>query len=586
MKELYLIFALLVYVAVPSGYADALVFDFPPDYPYPGAVGTETTTAVSKDDVSIVAWATGVYDYSPGTNVDAVWQDSTKGLGAAQGTSYEIVCLGRGGSITLEFQQPIMDGSGADFAVFENSFSDSFLELAWVEISSDGVHFVRFPNFSQTPSAVGGFGIVDANKVHGFAGKYRAGYGTPFDLAEIKAAYTTAVNDDSIFPISYSDALVANYEFVDFNQIQYVRIVDVVGDGSQVSALRDPSTGAGFVLYDPFPTVGSAGFDLDAVAVFNQVDPAGLVQSIDFPEIANQRLAKGTLELAATASSGLPVVYTVVSGNATLAGSILTMTGLGPVVVKAEQSGDATYAAATPVSRAFTVADELQHIYMMPLANQLVGALNVQVNAYASSGMPVRLYIDDGPENSLVTEWTHLFSSGSEVGTVTLRASQTGGESAGVTYAPATDVSIRFEVVNDGDRLAALDFVEWQALHNLVGDGSSDSDRDGASDLAEYAAGTDPNRADSVRRNGFEIDASGESYLLTVQVDRRALIELKVETNTELSNTTAWQNVIPELMSSIDLPSEDGAVQELRLRVPILESEQQFWRYNITPANP
>ena len=48
-----------------------------------------------------------------------------------------------------------------------------------------------------------------------------------------------------------------------------VRIVDVVGDGFSLDS-------SGGVIYDPYPTSGSAGFDLDAVGVSNGAPyPAG-----------------------------------------------------------------------------------------------------------------------------------------------------------------------------------------------------------------------------------------------------------------------------------------------------------------------
>ena len=47
--------------------------------------------------------------------------------------------------------------------------------------------------------------------IHGFAGKYRAGYGTPFDLAEIRAAHAASLLDSSLFPSSYSVDLLANF---------------------------------------------------------------------------------------------------------------------------------------------------------------------------------------------------------------------------------------------------------------------------------------------------------------------------------------------------------------------------------------
>lgn len=213
--------------------------------PYPPAVGGEGSTAIASDDSAIVAWATGWVDYLPGSEVAEEFQTPEEAIGAAlppdKATPFDIVSLGRGGSIILTFDRPIADGTGADFAVFENANVAGFLELAFVEVSSNGTDFVRFPNDSLTPFPVGPFAnLMDASEVDGFAGKYILGYGTPFDLAELP--------DDPA---------------VDPSAIRFVRLVDIFGDGSMTDSSGDP-------IYDPTPTAISAGFDLDAVAVLHE----------------------------------------------------------------------------------------------------------------------------------------------------------------------------------------------------------------------------------------------------------------------------------------------------------------------------
>lgn len=211
--------------------------------PYAPAAGLDGSTAIDRNDSSLVAWASSLVSYAPGSNVDEEFKLTGRALGPAIGASDGTVSLGRGGSITLAFDDPIRDGLGFDFAVFENGISDTFLELGFVEVSSDGVHFVRFPSQSRTPSPVDAFGSVDPTNVHNLAGKYRQGFGTPFDLQELRG----------VDP------------WLDTTRVSFVRIVDVVGDGTA----RDS---AGRVIYDPYPTVGSAGFDLDAVGVLHQAD--------------------------------------------------------------------------------------------------------------------------------------------------------------------------------------------------------------------------------------------------------------------------------------------------------------------------
>ena len=217
--------------------------------PYPGAAGTPGSDAISKDDPRITAWAAGHSALTYGADVDATWQTPQKAQGPATTDVYDIVCLGNGGSMVLHFPHPLCDGPGADFAVFENAISNTFLELAFVEVSSDGVNFHRFPSASLTTSIVGAFGSLDPTNLSGLAGKYRQGFGTPFDLDSLAASPT-----------------------LDPSHVPFVRIIDIIGDGSARDSANRP-------IYDPTPTIGSGGFDLDAVAVLHQADSAPAIVS-------------------------------------------------------------------------------------------------------------------------------------------------------------------------------------------------------------------------------------------------------------------------------------------------------------------
>ena len=78
-------------------------------------------------------------------------------------------------------------------------------------------------------------------------------------------------------------------------------------------------------------------------------------QTITFPPIATQQYPGPTVALSATASSELPVTYTVTSGPGTVSGSTLTLTGVGLVTVTASQAGNASYQAAPSQSQTVTV---------------------------------------------------------------------------------------------------------------------------------------------------------------------------------------------------------------------------------------
>ncbi|MGI9466295.1 MAG: DUF4465 domain-containing protein, partial [Rubripirellula sp.] len=224
--------------------------------PYAPAAGQQGSTAIAHDDSAMIGWASGYENYQPGAEVDLAFQVPENAIGQAEGTTSDAVTLGRSGEITLTFSTPIRNGFGSDFAIFENSFSDTFLELAYVEVSSDGSNFFRFENDSLTPSPVGAFGEVDPTNVHNLAGKYRRGQGTPFDLDDLRGSS----------PLLNTAA------------VTHVRVIDVVGDGTALDTSGD-------VIYDPSPTVGSAGFDLDGVGVLNAFEYSSDV--IDFEDVGS-----------------------------------------------------------------------------------------------------------------------------------------------------------------------------------------------------------------------------------------------------------------------------------------------------------
>jgi hypothetical protein len=80
----------------------------------------------------------------------AVVEGPPKGGGCCKG-SLNVLSLGDGGSIVVEFGQTIVDGPGPDFIVFENAFDiggdpkNPYADPASVEVSADGANWVGFP---------------------------------------------------------------------------------------------------------------------------------------------------------------------------------------------------------------------------------------------------------------------------------------------------------------------------------------------------------------------------------------------------------------------------------------------------------
>ncbi|MDD3740684.1 MAG: T9SS type A sorting domain-containing protein [Bacteroidales bacterium] len=224
----------------------------------------EGTNAIHKDSSIFVSWAVSAnvergyinisdtaFTYTEnGTSSNFAWSGSIENAtGIADG---QLLSLGDGGSIVLEFGYAIYNGPGYDFAVFENALfspptqtTNAFVELAFVEVSSDGVNFERFPAVSslQYTQQVNAFATVDWSLFENFAGIYPVFYGVPFDLEDIAG------------------------DIADKNNITYIRIVDVVGSINPDYASYDSE---GNIVNDAWPTpFATCGFDLDAVGIVN-----------------------------------------------------------------------------------------------------------------------------------------------------------------------------------------------------------------------------------------------------------------------------------------------------------------------------
>ena len=79
------------------------------------------------------------------------------------------------------------------------------------------------------------------------------------------------------------------------------------------------------------------------------------LQSITFPAIASQTVG-ATVTLGATASSGLTVSYASITASVcTVGDSTALLLAVGTCTIQATQAGNATYSAAAPVTRSFTI---------------------------------------------------------------------------------------------------------------------------------------------------------------------------------------------------------------------------------------
>lgn len=220
------------------------------------------TNAIHKDSSLISGWATNIEVYRGYINISDTTQTFTQGeitsnrawfgepenaLGKANG---QLVSFGDAGYAIVQFDSPISNQSGYDFAVFSNSMfsppnqtEKAFVELAFIEVSSDGVNYERFPAISnmQYETQITSFQSVEWNQYHNFAGLYPLYYGVPFNLDDIPG------------------------DIVDKNNITHIKIIDAIGCINPDYASYDSQ---GNIVNFAWPTpFWQGGFDLDAVAL-------------------------------------------------------------------------------------------------------------------------------------------------------------------------------------------------------------------------------------------------------------------------------------------------------------------------------
>lgn len=233
------------------------------DAQFAPAAGLPESTAIHVDSSCFVSWAVNCQvqrgyvtiadsNFAYNESVFASYGMDSDAIGKPDG---QVVSLGDRGTALLEFNPPIADGPSWDFAVFENALNDTFLELAFVEVSSDGENFFRFPatSLTQTDVQTASFGTTNPEKINNLAGKYRSQYGTPFDLNELP-----------------------DHPLLNKNEVRFVRLIDVVGSINPDFASYDSH---GNIVNDPWPTLfNTSGFDLDGIGVINNVLNTSIIE--------------------------------------------------------------------------------------------------------------------------------------------------------------------------------------------------------------------------------------------------------------------------------------------------------------------
>ena len=255
------------------------------------------------------------------------------------------------------------------------------------------------------------------------------------DKLTTDGAFAVAASATSGLPVTFS--ILAGPAKIDNN------IITLTG---QVGTVIIKASQAGNEQYLPASSIDKF-FKVEAPVV----DSEPIAQIITFNSIPDKLTTDGAFAVTASATSGLPVTFSILAGPASINNNIISLNGqVGTVIIKASQAGNEQYLPASSIDRFFKVAAPVddpepiaQTITFNPIDDKLTTDASFTVNATASSGLPVSLSILSGPATIVNNQIT---LTGTE-GTVIINASQAGD----TQYLPAQNINRSFSVTTPID---------------------------------------------------------------------------------------------------------------------------------------
>ena len=303
------------------------------------------------------------------------------------------------------------------FTVLNHTYGDAAFTVSATTNSSGAISYSVLSGpatISGSTVTLTGTGTVVLQASQAAAGSYTLGTQT--------ASFTVATESQTITftaptsPVTYG-----------ISPITLVATGGASGNAVVFSVLSGPAsvsggtltiTGAGTVVVaadQPGNTNYAAATEVTQSIVINQAS-----QTITFTAPTSPvTYGVSPITLVATGGgSGNAVVFSVVSGPGSVSGSTLTITGVGTVVVAANQAGNSNYAAAAQVTQSIVVNQATPTI-TFTVPNHTYGDAPFTVSATSNSSGAMTYSVVSGP--ATISSATVTLTG---VGTVVLQASQ------------------------------------------------------------------------------------------------------------------------------------------------------------------
>jgi len=299
-----------------------------------------------------------------------------------------------------QFNDPLFKGSIDEFRIYSRALSDA--EIAESLKTAQTITFSALPEKTVTDTS------------------FNAGAVSSSGLAVSYASSDTTV------------ARVAN------NMIQV--------KGAGVTTLT--ATQAGNVTY-------AAAAPVSQVLTVNKV-----VQTITFNALPEKTVTDTSFNAGAVSSSGFAVSYASSDTTvARVANNIIEIKGAGVTTITATQAGNATYAAAAPVSQVLTVHQVAQTISFASLPLKRIGDADLTLGATTNANLPVSYSSSDTTVAKILNDKLQVVGKGTAI----ITAKQEGNN----TYA-ATSVNQSFNVIPFNIQVQSMDGDGGQLTNNVI----------------------------------------------------------------------------------------------------------------------
>ena len=399
-----------------------LTFAAIPTHTYGDAPFTVSATSAS---IGAVTYSVTSGPATISGNMVTITGAGTVVLGASQAANGNFTAATASTSFTVNPETPVLNFA----AIPTPTYGDAPFSVSATSASSGAVTY----SVTSGPATIAGStvtltgaGTVVLKASQAAVGNYAAATATtsfsanPGTAALTFAAIPTHTYGDAPFTVSATSASSGAVTY------------SVTSGPATISGNTVTITGIGTVVLGA-SQVATTNYNATTATISFTVNPE--VPTLTFAAIAARTFGDAPFTVSATSASSGAVTYSVTSGQATISGNMVTITGAGTVVLGASQAADGNYAAAT-ASTSFTVNPEVPSLVFAAIGTQIFGEPPFTVSATSASSGTVTYSVTSGP--ATISGNTVTLTG---AGTVVLGASQ----AAAGNYAAAT-ATISFTV--------------------------------------------------------------------------------------------------------------------------------------------